>query len=172
MLPINSDFIVKKPEYWHVLLNSVPTHGLALGAFALFLALFTKSRAARFVAISVIFVSCIMAYPVYELGEAASDKIAGMADDEGSAWLYEHEHRAQQLIWTFYALAGLSGAAMVMQLGSNRAGFTAAVVTLVLSVSVMGIGVYIASAGGKIRHITFRAEPAPKQDTDGMSGNK
>lgn len=153
-----------KADYLHTLLNSIPTHGLGLGAMALFFALITRSKEARFVALLVVFVSAAMAYPVYELGEAASDKLSAIADDEGTSWLEEHEHRAKQMVWMFYMLAGLSAAAIVAQRGPDKQGAIWAVVVLGLTGMTMGAGGYIAYAGGKIQHANFRVEPAPAHD--------
>ena len=56
--------------------------------------------------------SSISAWPVYEFGQQGYDRVLSMTDEAGEAWLDEHMHRAENLIWVFYALAALSAFAI------------------------------------------------------------
>jgi hypothetical protein len=107
-----------------------------------------------------------MAWPVYELGERASDRVLSMSDEDGQAWLEAHEHRADQLIPFFYVLALLSLAAIVVPIKFPKSALLLAIATLVLGAGVLGMGGYIAKAGGKIRHREFRTGPPPKEKSD------
>jgi len=84
-----------------------------------------------------------------------------MADDQGEAWLKAHEDRADQLAWTLYVLAGIAAVAILAPFKWPKAGTGLAILTLALSLVVLGISGYIAQAGGKVRHREFRSEPAP-----------
>jgi disulfide bond formation protein DsbB len=152
---------LRQPEYVHVLLNPLPVYGLLISWIALIAALISKSRRAHIVALILVFVSSISAWPVYEFGEEAYDRVLTMTDDDGHAWLDEHQARAQKLIYVFYALAVLSAAAIVVPLRWPKSSVPLALAVVVLGVAVLGSGCYIASAGGKIRHREFRNEPAP-----------
>ena len=61
----------------------------------------------------IILISAASAWPVYEFGEQAYDRVLTMADEPGQAWLDEHKDRGEDLIWLFYALAILSAVALV-----------------------------------------------------------
>jgi hypothetical protein len=152
---------LRQPEYVHVLLNPLPVYGLLISWIALIAALISKSRRAHIVTLILVFVSSISAWPVYEFGEEGYDRVLAMTDDDGHAWLDEHQARAQKLIYVFYALAVLSAAAIVVPLRWPRSSVPLAVTVVVLGAAVLGSGCYIAAAGGKIRHREFRNEPAP-----------
>src|SRR5919197_1034425 len=103
---------LRQPEYVHVLLNPLPVYGLLVSWIALIAALISKSRRAKIVTLILVFITSISAWPVYQFGEEGYDRVLAMTDDDGHAWLDEHQARAQDLIWVFYALAILSAAAI------------------------------------------------------------
>ena len=152
---------LRQPEYVHVLLNPLPVYGLLVSWIALIGALISKSRRAHIVTLILVFVSSISAWPVYEFGEEGYDRVLAMTDDDGHAWLDEHQARAQKLIYVFYALAVLSAAAIVVPLRWPKSSVPLALAVVVLGAAVLGSGCYIAYAGGKIRHREFRNEPPP-----------
>jgi len=152
---------LRQPEYVHVLLNPLPVYGLLISWIALIAALISKSRRAHIVTLILIFVTSISAWPVYEFGEEGYDRVLTMTDDDGHAWLDEHQARAQKLIYVFYALAILSAAAIVVPLRWPKSSVPLALVVVLLGAAALGSGCYIAYAGGKIRHREFRNEPAP-----------
>ena len=152
---------LRQPEYVHVLLNPLPVYGLLISWIALIAALISKSRRAHIVTLILIFITSISAWPVYEFGEEGYDRVLAMTDDDGHAWLDEHQARAQKLIYVFYALAVLSAAAIVVPLRWPKSSVPLALVVVLLGAVALGSGCYIAYAGGKIRHREFRNEPAP-----------
>ena len=152
---------LRQPEYIHVLINPLPVYGLAMGLIALIVAFFLKSRPAQIVALIVVFICSASAWPVYEFGEQAYDRVLSMADDPGRAWLDEHQDRAEDLIWFFYGLAVLSAVALVAPRKWPRSATPLVVAVILLSAVTLGLGGYIAYAGGKIRHREFRNVPPP-----------
>ena len=152
---------LRQPEYVHVLLNPLPVYGLLISWIALIAALISKSRRAHIVTLILIFVTSISAWPVYEFGEEGYDRVLAMTDDDGHAWLDEHQARGQKLIYVFYALAILSAAAIVVPLRWPKSSVPLALVVVLLGAATLGCGCYIAYAGGKIRHREFRNEPPP-----------
>jgi hypothetical protein len=155
------------PDYLHVLLNPIPVYGLAMGIVALLVAFALRSRAARVVALILICLSSAAAWPVWHYGEKAYDDVMMITDKEGTGWMDEHRSRAEKLIVAFYALAGLSLAALLIPLKKPRADLALAIATLTLAVAVLGIGGWIAYAGGRIRHEEFRGTPAPAGSSKG-----
>jgi len=99
---------LRQPEYIHLLINPLPIYGLVMGWIGLVIALFLKSRRAQIATLAIVFLSAISAWPVYELGQQAYDRVLSMTDEDGERWLDEHQDRAEDLIWVFYALAVLS----------------------------------------------------------------
>jgi len=152
---------LSSPEYLHVLLNPLLVYGLAMGVFTLLLALISRRRAARVIALALIFVGAISAWPVYHYGEAAYDRVTAMADSDGDKWLDKHMRRGEQLIYVFYVVAALSAGAIVAEFKLRGAAVSLGIATVILAGADLGIGGYIAYAGGHIRHKEFRFEPPP-----------
>lgn len=103
-----------KPEYLHAISNHVLVIGVALGIFALVLALLLKSRQAQIVALAVVLVSSAAAYPVLFLGQQAYKSVRGIADEPGQDWLDVHMERAESTIYIYYALMLVAGAALAV----------------------------------------------------------
>jgi hypothetical protein len=152
---------LRQPEYVHVLLNPLPVYGLLMGWIALLIAIFLRSRAAKIAGLSIVFISAISAWPVYEYGEEAYDRVLTMTDDPGHAWLDEHRDRAEDLIYFFYGLAVLSAIAIFAPIKWPKSSVPLSLVVLLLGAVTFGMAIYIAHAGGKIRHKEFRNEPPP-----------
>jgi hypothetical protein len=152
---------LRQPEYVHVLLNPLPVYGLLISWIALIAALISKSRRALVVTLILVFITSISAWPVYEFGEEGYDRVLAMTDDDGHAWLDEHQARAQKLIYLFYVVAALSAAAIIVPLRWPKSSVPLAIAVVLLGAAALGSSCYIAYAGGKVRHREFRNEPAP-----------
>ena len=153
---------LQQPEYLHVLLNPLPIYGLAIALFGLIAAMYLGSRGGRVTALILIFASALSAWPVAHRGEQAYDRVFVMADEDGKAWLKAHEHRADELIYFFYALALVSAAAIFAPKRWPKTARPLTIATMLLAFVSLGAGAYIAHAGGKIRHREFRTVPPPK----------
>ncbi len=152
---------LRQPEYIHVLINPLPVYGLAIAVIGLIIALVQRSRSAQVATLALVLFCGAVAWPVMHYGDAAEDIAISLSDEEGQAWLEAHERRAEELVWAFYVLAGLAAVAILAPMKWPKTSFTLALVTLLFSFAVIGIGGYIGYAGGKVRHREFRNEPAP-----------
>ena len=152
---------LRQPEYVHVLINQLPILGLASGCIGLITALLLRSRAAKIATLLIILISAGSAWPTYEFGEQAYNPVLTMVDEHGQAWLEAHKARAEQLIYYFYALAILSALAIAAPMKWPKSSVPLALSVLLLAFAVLGMGGYIAYAGGKIRHREFRNTPPP-----------
>jgi hypothetical protein len=92
--------------------------------------------------------------------------VKGMADSEGEKWLGEHKRRAEELIYVFYVLGAVALVSIAAEWKRPKVALPLAITTLVLATGALGIGGYIAYAGGHIRHKEFRFEPAPEPRTE------
>jgi hypothetical protein len=151
----------RQPEYVHVLINPLPIYGLAMGWIGLIIALALKSRRAQIATLAIVLISSVSAWPAVEFGEEGYDRVLAMTDEDGHAWLDEHQHRAEQFIYVFYALAVLSAAAIGIPIKWSKSSGPLVISVLLLGALAIGTGVHIARAGGKIRHREFRNEPPP-----------
>ncbi len=152
---------LRQPEYVHVLLNPLPVYGLLISWIALIAALISKSRRAHIVTLILVFIASIAAWPTFEFGKQGYDRVLAMTDDDGHAWLDEHQERAEKVIYIFYALAALSVTAIFVPLRWPKSSVPLAIAVVLLGAAALGSGCYIAYAGGKVRHREFRNEPAP-----------
>jgi len=152
---------LRQPEYIHVLLNPLPVYGLLVGWIGLVIGLALRSRRAQTATLTLVLLSSISAWPVYEFGQQGYDRVLSMTDEAGEAWLDEHMHRAENLIWVFYALAALSAFAIAAPIKWPKSSMPLAVAVILLGAVTLGSGAYIAYAGGRVRHREFRNEPPP-----------
>ena len=157
---------LRQPEYVHVLLNPLPVYGLLLSWIGVIIAFVLKSRRAQIATLALVLISSVSAWPVYEYGEDGYDRVLAMTDDDGHAWLDEHMHRADKLIYIFYALALLSAIAIAAPLKWPTTAAPLVIAVILLGALTLGSGGYIAYAGGRIRHREFRNEPAPPIKTE------
>ena len=152
---------LQQPEYIHVLLNPLPVYGLLVGWVGLVIGLALRSRRAQIATLTLVLLSSISAWPVYEFGQQSYDRVLSMTDEAGEAWLDEHMHRAEDLIWVFYALAALSVFAIAAPIKWPKSSMPLVVAVILLGAVTLGSGAYIAYAGGRVRHREFRNEPPP-----------
>jgi hypothetical protein len=157
---------LRQPEYIHVLLNPLPVYGLLVGWVGLLIALLQRSRRAQIATLTLVLLSSVSAWPVSEFGEQGYDRVLSMTDDDGQAWLDEHMHRAQNLIWIFYALAALSAIALAVPIKWPNSSVPLALAVVLLGMVTLGTGAFIAYAGGRVRHREFRNEPAPSKRSE------
>jgi hypothetical protein len=157
---------LRQPEYIHVLLNPLPVYGLLVGWVGLVIGLALRSRRAQIATLSLVLISSISAWPVYEFGQQGYDRVLSMTDEAGEAWLNEHMHRAENLIWVFYTLAALSAFAIAAPIKWPKSSMPLAVAVILLGAVTLGSGAYIAYAGGRVRHREFRNEPPPPKRSE------
>src|SRR5207237_10903 len=153
-------------EYVHTLINPLPVYGLGVGLFALIIAMFLRHRSAHITALTVIFLAAASAWPVKYYGDEAYDRVLSMSDETGSTWLAAHEDRADKFIWSFYLLAVVAAAAIVLPRKFPKTAMPLIISTLLLSVAALAAGGYIAYAGGRIRHREFRTGPPPPKPVE------
>ena len=157
---------LRQPEYIHVLLNPLPVYGLLVAWVGLVIGLALRSRRAQIATLTLVLLSSISAWPVYEFGEQGYDRVLSMTDEDGEAWLDEHMHRAEDLIWVFYVLAALSAFAIAAPIKWPKSSVPLAVGVILLGAVTLGSGAYIAYAGGRVRHREFRNEPPPPKRSE------
>src|SRR5436305_15045014 len=111
---------LQQPEYIHVLLNPLPVYGLLVGWVGLIIGLVLRSRPAQIATLSLVLLSSISAWPVYEFGEQGYDRVLSMTDEPGGAWLNDYMHRAENLNCAFYTHAAVSAFAIAEPIKSHK----------------------------------------------------
>lgn len=154
------------PEYVHVLINPLPVYGLPIAVLALALALFLDTQRLTMVSLALVFICSISAWPTYRYGQAGYDRVEAMTDAAGGKWLDEHKARAEKLIWAFYVVAAIAALGIISVAKWPRTSRAVTIVTLALASTSLGVGGYIAYAGGHVRHREFRFEPPPQEHAE------
>ena len=131
---------LQRPEYLHVLINPLPVYGLAIALLGLIAAIYLNTRGGQITALVLVFACALSAWPTAHYGEAAEDRVQAMADDDGEAWLKEHSHRADQLIWVFYTLAGAAAIAIFAPAKWPRSARPLTFATLILTIASLALG--------------------------------
>jgi hypothetical protein len=160
---------LRQPEYLHTLLNPLPIYGLGIAALGLCFALVFRSRGGQVTALALICFCALSAWPVIHYGHQAYDRVLTLADNDGRAWLDDHEERAETLGWFFYALAAVAATAIVAPRKWAGTALPLALAALLLALVSLGAGASVAYAGGKIRHREFRTTPPPEKQTQSES---
>lgn len=159
---------LSQPEYLHVLLNPLPTHGALLGSVVLVVAILARSRPAQVAALGVILISCSSVWLVMHYGDQAYDRVTAMSYSDARAWLEVHEDRADDLAWIFYVTAVVALLAMLAPERAPRLRNGLVFAALLLALVSQLAGGWIAHAGGQVRHKEFRDGPPPASALEDM----
>jgi len=154
--------LLSQPEYVHVAINHFPLVGLFVAMVALVVALIVKSRAATLIGLALVGALALSAWPVYEYGQAGFDRVLSMADEPGQAFLRYHAHLAARWVFLYYLTAGVAALGLGLTWKWPRVLTPASLVALVLAAASLTAGIFIAQAGGDIRHREFRDGPPPQ----------
>ena len=149
-----------KPEYLHVLLNPLLGYGLGIGVAILAFGLLARNKTTRTVGLIVTAVCAASAWPVLYFGQHGYNSLSPLLDTESHQWLDAHMERAERFIYVFYATAVLAAVALAFS-KKPKASFVLALLTFAMGACSLGIGAWIARAGGQISHSEFREEGAP-----------
>jgi hypothetical protein len=153
--PLNSR-ACSQTAYLHVLVNPMPIYGLPLAALALLAGMLLRNRPMQSLGLCLVFLCAASAWLAYFLGHKAYHEIYLMIDSEGQRWLDSHMHRADKVIYLFYALASTALAAALVPCRVPKMRLPLEILTLTLTLICMTGSAWIAKAGGKVRHEEFR----------------
>jgi hypothetical protein len=154
---------LRQPEYIHVALHGLPIFGLAIGAATAFIAALFRNRGAQIAGLLIILFAAASAWPLVEFGEKAYDGIEAIVDRPGYEWLDAHAQRGTRAAPVFYAVAAIALVATLAAIFIPRAAVVVSIVTSLLAVGALFAGLWVASAGGPIRHKEFRAGKPPEK---------
>lgn len=149
------------PEKLHLALNHVTFLLPAAALLPLLVGLLLRSRPALLSGIALALVGGLMTGLVMGSGEEAYERyedgpVAAYLDNGAEAVLEHHEELAHTWSKVLYALAGVSGVALLIGF-LKRAWLPAAALAVVaLSLASIAAGLAIADSGGKIRRPDFR----------------
>lgn len=149
------------PEHLHVALNHVALIGLAVAIIPLTIALVRKDSGVLLSGLLIVLI-CGLSIPVVtETGDGAAERLetgaAGVQIDSTAAvFLHEHEKRADIAATFVYITMGLAAAGLLVMRWAPKHQYKTAVPVLAACIICTALLVWIAEAGGQIRHSEFR----------------
>lgn len=161
--------LLLSPEHLHVAVNHLPLVGIAATCVPLIYALVRRERHTLRVGflMCVIFGASVAA--AMFTGDAAQDEIQhggqldSLLDAQGREWLHVHEDRADTGAIVLYT-TGMSGLVGLLVLGMYpKRALWVGMVSLILCIVSVATMIWVADAGGNIRHPEFRSGIAPSR---------
>ena len=153
--------LLEDPAYRHVLSNHFPLTGLAIAWIVLVWAAIEARWPSIVFALTLVALCAGSAIPVMEAGDAAYPFVFDELDGTGRAWLDHHTELADRFRLAYPVLAVMAVGAIVLGRGRAFLHRKIAVAVALATLVVLGLGVVIADAGGRIRHDEFRLVDPP-----------
>lgn len=152
---------LQQPEYIHVTINHFPLEGMFVAMVALLVALILRNRTATFIGLGLLAVFALSIWPVVHFGEAGYDRVLSMADDPGQAYLKYHMALADRWTFLYFVTGGVAALTLGLAWKWPKLLVPLSSLALVLATASLVAGIFIAEAGGAVRHREFRFGPAP-----------
>jgi hypothetical protein len=153
--------LLNQPEYVHVVINHLPLVGLPVAMLALTAALVMRNRGAILLGLALVSLMALSIWPVSEYGQAGFDRVLSMADENGQAFLKEHAQLVDRWSFLYYLTGGIAVAGFALAWKWPRVLAPLAAASVVAGMASIVAGIFIAQAGGQIRHREFRNGPPP-----------
>lgn len=154
--------LLEQPEYIHAAINHFPLIGVFIAMLGLIAGLIARSKPATLISLGLVAATCLSIWPVVEYGEAGFDRVLSMADEPGQAFLKYHTELAHRWAFLYYIAAGVAVLTMILTWKWPQILLPGSLLTVLLAMGSLVAGIYIARAGGEIRHREFRFGPAPQ----------
>lgn len=152
------------PAHLHLALNHVPIIGMAVACLPVLIGILFHSRGALASGLLAL-ILCVGVMPaIMQTGESAQESFAdgsidpGM-DEAGKSAFREHSHRADTTAPIVYATGILALLSILMLIKYPRQAAWMGWAVLIGGALSIGLSVWTAEAGGRIRHSEFRPTP-------------
>lgn len=149
---------LRQPEYWHVLLNPLPSLAMGLAVILLAASLVTAAEGLATAGLVSIAIGGGAAFPVIQLGQRAYDRLFDGLPLDARLWLDVHMARAEKAQYLFYLAAIVAIFALARRKRQAQAK-PLRLAALVLASASAVAAAWIAHAGGQVGHPEFRRGP-------------
>lgn len=150
---------VRDPEYAHLLLESLPLYGLALGLTFLIIAILAGERKTRLLALAVICLSSASVWPYLDFRLKATPRILATREPTYGPLIRAQSQLRLETAWAYYTLAGVSGLALFF--GAARRGSFLILLTVVGGVAVFWLSVWLHKKECEVYHRNIVRYTAP-----------
>src|ERR1700688_2595306 len=146
----------------HLMLNHIPVIGLAVPIVLLLIAWVRKDRRLEWLSTQMFVVFSLLTIPVYLTGSPASHK---MREVPGISLeiIHRHSNAADFAFWTLEGLGALSLWTLYKFRSSAAVPPRLTAALLALALTALGLMIWTANLGGKIRHPEIGASGAVEQ---------
>jgi uncharacterized membrane protein len=134
------------------MLNHIPVIGLAVPIAFLLIDWARKNRKLEWLSLQMFVVFALLAIPVYLTGSPASHKMREMPGISRDA-IHRHSNAADFAFWTLEGLGALSLCVLYKFRSSEAVPPRITAALLALALATLGLMIWTAELGGKIRHI-------------------
>lgn len=135
----------------HLMLNHVPVIGLAVPIVLLLTDWVRKNRKLEWLSLQMFVVFALLTIPVYLTGSPASHKMREMPGISRET-IQRHSNAADFAFWTMEALGAFSLCALYKFRSLAAVPRRLSAALLALAVTALGLMIWTANLGGKIRH--------------------
>jgi len=146
----------------HLMINHVPVIGLAVPIAFLLIDRLRKNRKLEWLSLQMFVVFAVLTIPVYLTGSPASHKMREMPGISLEI-IHRHSNAADFAFWTLEGLGALSLWALYKFRSSATVPPRLTAALLALALTALGLMIWTASLGGKIRHPEIAASAASEQ---------
>lgn len=154
--------LLEDPAYRHMLINHLPIFGLLIAFLVLVCGAIFRNTGMLYFGMVLAAITAASGYFVAGYGDDAYPAIFDTLGHEGRAWLDYHAELAAQWLWVIHAAAVTSVAALVLGVWRRKLLLPCALVVAAMALAGAGSAIYIAQAGGKIKHPEFRLVDPPQ----------
>lgn len=149
------------PEHLHVALNHLAMIGLAAAVLPLLIGAIRRDRPMVVVGLLIVVLFGFSMPFVMETGEEAEEKfeegaLSALIDADGAEWMETHDDRAHLWSKVVYGTASFAALALVLVAFKRKLTLPLGLITAVACLVCTASLVWVAEAGGKIRHPEFR----------------
>ncbi|HKL14059.1 MAG TPA: hypothetical protein VJ915_00415 [Balneolaceae bacterium] len=136
----------------HLIINHLPVFSMLFGLLILIWGLIKSNTAFKKLAMVFFIVGAVGSYAAVETGEGAEDIIEDYVPSLSHDVIHDHEEAAEIAMWFSYVTGGLALLGLFITGKKPRYEKVLTGVLLVAALAAVGMLIYTAYEGGKIRH--------------------
>lgn len=138
--------------YLHLVINHLPVFSMLFGLLILIWGLIKSNTAIKKLAMVLFIVGAVGSYAAVETGEGAEDILEDFAPSISHDLIHDHEEAAEIAMWFSYVTGGLALLGIITTGKNLRYEKVLTGVLLIAALAAVGMLMYTAYEGGKIRH--------------------
>ena len=138
--------------YLHLIINHLPVFSMLFGLLILIWGLFKKNIPFQKLAMVLFIVGAVASYVAVETGEGAEDVIEDYVPSISHDLIHDHEEAAEIAMWFSFVTGSISVLGLFVLGKNHRYEKVLESVLLIAALAAVGMLMYTAYEGGKIRH--------------------